>query len=128
MTTPDLAEVLLIDDNVMLGEAIRSGLAYLGYSVECALDAREGWARFSDRGAQAVITDNVMEDLEGRISYTSGVELAARIKESSPNTPVIMLTGMPCPEAQQVCDVVLTKPVRMRTLADALRRFSVAGI
>lgn len=90
--------------------------------IVTAQDAREGVAAF--RAAQisdpfgVVITDLGMPHLDGR-----GVTKA--VKEASPRTPVILLTGWGAPlgpdaEVPPQVDRLLGKPVKLRELRAAL--------
>ncbi len=83
--------VLCIDDERSLRELLREMLGSDGHYVEVAEDGREGLQAFHAALVQgqrfdAVITDLGMPHMDGR-------EVARAIKEESPETLVIMLTG-----------------------------------
>jgi FixJ family two-component response regulator len=53
---------------------------------------------------------------------TSGDELAARIKEVSAETPVIMLTGFMDKFEIPLVDAILTKPATLASVRDAVTK------
>lgn len=117
---PTNLRVLLVDDDPLVLDSLRETLEAEGHVIVTAQDAREGVAAFL--AAQItdpfglVITDLGMPHLDG-----SGVTKA--IKEASPRTPVILLTGWgarPDAEVPPQVDRVLGKPVRLRELRTAL--------
>ena len=115
--------LLLIDDDPILLKSLRDTLETDGHVIVTANGGKEGIATFQaglDRGETfaAVITDLGMPYLDGR-------RVATAVKEASPTTPVILLTGW----GQQLAaegdvpphvDRVLTKPPRLRELREAL--------
>lgn len=110
--------VLVVDDDPLVGRVTTEYLAALGYSVETAASGREALALFSPERFGLVITDQGMPGM-------SGDRLAQAIKERSPTTPIIMLTGaghMGQGEAPrwEAVDVLVNKPLTMETLHAAL--------
>lgn len=83
--------ILCIDDDPLVLGALLALLEIEGHEVEGAEDGPAGLAAFAARKERSdpfdlVITDMGMPHMDGR-------EVALRIKESSPNTPVVMLSG-----------------------------------
>ncbi len=78
--------VLIIDDQELMRESLRETLSRAGYDVEAATGGAEGVERFESGDFAAVITDLRMPDL-------SGMSVLARIRETGPETPVIVITG-----------------------------------
>jgi CheY-like chemotaxis protein len=82
----ELAAVLVVDDD----EVIRTGLERLlsrqGYAISTATTAEEGLAQLEQQHYDLVLTDFQMPGMDG-------LELLGRIKQASPDTPVIMITG-----------------------------------
>lgn len=78
--------ILLIDDE----ETILQGMAYLleqeGYEVSTAQSGEEGLEIFRKEEPHLVITDLMMEGI-------GGIEVLTQIKEISPKTMVMILTG-----------------------------------
>jgi CheY-like chemotaxis protein len=94
--------ILLVEDDPACQMSTAMVLQHLGHNVATADDAEEGLARFNCDSYDLVVTDNRMPGM-------SGVELAARLKQRSPATPVVIYSG--CPEAEQgQADAFLAKP------------------
>jgi CheY-like chemotaxis protein len=115
--------VLLIDDDPTLIESLRSALTDEGHKVKSANGGEAGIEVF--RVAQAsgmpfdiVITDLAMPDVDGR-------QVVASLRELSPVTPIIVLTGWQfqvTKDEQRALKVdrLLGKPPRIRELRAAL--------
>ena len=119
---PTNLRVLLVDDDPLVLDSLREALEADDHVIVTAQDAREGVAAFlAAQTAEpfgVVITDLGMPHLDG-----CGVTRA--IKEASPRTPVILLTGWgarPGPNAEVPAQVdrVLGKPVKLGELRAAL--------
>lgn len=114
--------ILVVDDDELVSDALCDVLSYLGYTLYRAYTAEEGWSLLQQHNPSVVLTDN---RLRGELSDVTGLDFARRVKQVSPNTPVIMLSAMPPEEAKAVCDVVLSKPIPMRVLMEALRQLNI---
>ncbi len=105
----------MIDDNQEILAGLMNFLSRKGYEVVTAPDGLEGMKIIeADReGFDLVITDVVMP-------YVSGVGIIAVIKQRSPVTPVIAITGMgEHPEKlawEANADSVLVKPFELKDL------------
>lgn len=78
--------VLVIDDNADLAENIAEILEDCGVDVHLAGDAKQALACFDDRKWSLVVTDVRMPGIDG-------LELLSLLKERSPGTPVLVMTG-----------------------------------
>ncbi|MGH7126035.1 MAG: ATP-binding protein [Stellaceae bacterium] len=123
VATPRRLRVLLVDDDPLVLRSLRDILEKDGHMVVTTSDGQSGIDAF--RAAQgrgevfaAVITDLGMPGIDGR-------KVASAVKEISPSTLVILLTGW----GQRLLsesgmpphvDRVLSKPPRLRELRDAL--------
>jgi signal transduction histidine kinase len=114
--------ILLIDDEPVVLKSLSDALHAEGHTVVCFNDGREALVRFrSDQALNpfaAVITDLGMPHLDGRA-------VAKAVKEASPGTPVIMLTGWgqrsaPAAEPPLHVDRLLGKPPRLHEIRAAL--------
>jgi signal transduction histidine kinase/ActR/RegA family two-component response regulator len=115
--------LLVIDDDPILLQSLRESLEASGHVVTAANAGQAGIDAFQaalDHGQTfaAVITDLGMPRIDGRT-------VAAAVKESSPSTPVIMLTGWGHRLAAEGdlpphVDRLLSKPPRLRELREAL--------
>ena len=80
------ARILLVDDNRSGLAARRAVLEEIGYTVDCASDARSGLELFSKHRHDLVVTDFRMPDMDGD-------EFITRIRKRSPDTPIVLLSG-----------------------------------
>jgi PAS domain S-box-containing protein len=78
--------VLLIDDQADLVQVVETILASRGWSVDTALNGRDGIALAEATRYSVVLTDLGMPDI-------SGWEVAQRLSELQPKTPVVLMTG-----------------------------------
>lgn len=84
-TAPE--RILLVDDNQMGLRVRKVVLEELGYEVTavcCSLDALQ---RFCSHPFDLVVTDYRMPKL-------NGIQLIARIRESSPHIPIVLISGL----------------------------------
>ena len=80
------ADILLIDDEEALRNAAEKILIKEGYRVTAVATGEEGLARFKAAGADLLITDLMLPDLDG-------IEVLRRAKQLRPGVEVIMITG-----------------------------------
>ena len=78
--------VLVVEDNSNIQDILSMILYSMGFEVALAKNGLEGLAVFLDGSFDMVLTDLQMPIMDGS-------RLARLIKESSPGTPVILLTG-----------------------------------
>jgi CheY-like chemotaxis protein len=114
--------LLVIDDEPMVAELARLGLANLGYEVEVHTNSREALEAFrvAPDSFDVVITDQTMPNM-------TGLKLAHELLAIRPGTPIILCTGY-----SELVDesrakvagirVYAEKPVLPRTLAIAVRK------
>ena len=81
-----MSEVLVVDDQEAIRDVLSGMLAVMGHGVVTAGSGEEGLNLFLNNAFQLVLTDLEMPGMDG-------LTLACRIKESSPNTSVIVITG-----------------------------------
>ena len=79
-------EILLIDDEPIVGQRLRTGLEKMGCKVEVAQDPKEALARIREKRFDIVITDIMMPDI-------NGIQVLETVKEANPDTQVIIITG-----------------------------------
>jgi len=78
--------ILVVDDEVAMGVALKEALSRKGYSVDLAVNGNEALEQFSKGSYSMVISDMQMPG-------QSGMELLKEIKRSSPLTPVLLITA-----------------------------------
>ncbi|HEX4083420.1 MAG TPA: response regulator [Chthoniobacteraceae bacterium] len=115
--------ILIVDDDPLLIKSLRDALEGDGHQVVAANGGQGGIDAFRESLAgterfAAVITDLGMPYVDGR-------KVAAAIKEASPATPVILLTGwgqrmLEENDIPENVDRVLRKPPRLREVRAAL--------
>jgi DNA-binding NtrC family response regulator len=113
-------KVLLVDDDRLTAEALRSNLQLDGYHADVATSAAQALSLLAKTSYGVVITDL-------RMPETSGVELCDDVRRLHPDTEVILLTAYGTIET--AVDAVkrgaydyLTKPVDPEKLVTVLRR------
>lgn len=119
-------QILCIDDETLLRELLKEILERDGHEVVLRDNGQAGLDEFRSavegrRPFDMVITDLGMPYLDGR-------QVAKTIKNVSPHTPVVMLTGWGAfikedGSGPEEVDAILSKPPRSRELREMLRRF-----
>jgi two-component system, OmpR family, response regulator MprA len=80
-------QVLVVDDEAAVREALRRALTLEGYSVELAADGADALHRLGDGAAtDAVVLDVLMPGLDG-------LEVCRRMRSAGNRVPVLMLTA-----------------------------------
>src|SRR4029079_6239138 len=78
--------ILAIDDEPAMTEWLKILLEHAGYEVKTALIGTRGEELFKAWGPDAVVTDMVLPDMDGR-------ELVLMRKQLNPKSEVIVITG-----------------------------------
>jgi DNA-binding response OmpR family regulator len=78
--------VLLVEDNALQREAVRTGLTSMGYVVEAIADGVEGANQILHHDFDLAILDIMLPGM-------SGIEILRRMREANRTTPVILLTA-----------------------------------
>jgi PAS domain S-box-containing protein len=113
--------VLLAEDEEIVRDLAVSVLEGAGFEVRTAVDGLEALELFDACPGEidVVVTDLVMPELSGRA-------LAARIKERSPETPIVYMSGYTDeaadPQAPHDGGRFLQKPFSAALLVDAVRK------
>lgn len=115
--------ILLVDDDPLLTECLRVMLEEDGHQVEAADGGQLGIETFRAAKAAGRPFGVVVTDLG--MPYVDGRKVAAAVKDSSPDTPVILLTGwgqrmQEEEEKPEHVSIVLGKPPKMHELRAAL--------
>jgi CheY-like chemotaxis protein len=108
--------ILLVDDQRSVREAIGFLLKLDGYAVIEATDGALAWDMFLQERFDLVVTDLEMPNMKG-------TELAARIKQISPNQPIVMITAYAerLRGGSHPVDAILDKPFQLKELRRVLR-------
>ena len=86
-----MAKILIVDDELHIRTLLRRLLVRESHECVVAGAAEEAWKRLSAEDFDLVLSDVNMPD-------TSGLELAPRIAQKFPFTPVVMVTGVDDPK------------------------------
>ena len=116
-------KVLVIDDDPLLTQSLLHILEADGHAVTMAEGGQAGIEAFEKSVQSAEAFDVVITDLG--MPYVDGRAVAVRVKELSPSTPVLMLTGwgqrMNVEQSTPPgVDRVLSKPPGLKLLRTAL--------
>jgi DNA-binding NtrC family response regulator len=79
-------EILILDDEPMVGLRLKPALGKEGYRVEVYTAPKEAVARLEEKNFDIVVTDIRMEELDG-------LQVLENVLKRSPRTKVIMITG-----------------------------------
>jgi DNA-binding NtrC family response regulator len=117
--------ILVIDDNAALAENIAEILEDVGVDVHLAESAEVALERFAERNWGLVVTDVRMPGIDG-------LELLALIKDRSPSTPVLVMTGYADPRTiarahDSGALAVVHKPLDLEALIGLVERIAAAN-
>lgn len=113
-TLPEGTKILLVEDNAQVQAFGAELLQDLGCEVRCASSGEEALNMLDDFNPEAVVTDIIMPGM-------SGIDLARRISEQKPSTPVILVTGYSEQAARGLRGLpIVLKPYSGRDLSAAI--------
>lgn len=113
-------EILILDDEPIVGDRLKPVLEKCGYTVETLTDSQEAIDRLAHKRYDLLITDLKM-------SGPSGLDVLRFVKEQSPGTGVIVITGYATADQATEslkCGAIdfIAKPFRISQLADLVSR------
>lgn len=115
-----MSKILIVDDERSIRVTLSEFLKREGYETESAGDAQIAFQMIENGKFDVVVTDIVMPK-------TSGIELLAKIRETSQTTQVIIMTGEPSVDTailavkSGACDY-LRKPINRDVLIRTVRQ------
>ncbi|MCX7681394.1 MAG: response regulator [Anaerolineae bacterium] len=119
--------ILFVDDEPLIRRSLKEALEQEGHTVELADGGEAGLAAFWAAREQGKPFDVVITDLG--MPYVDGREVARRVKEISPGTPVVLLSGwgmfLDSEQMPSHVDAMVSKPPRMEELRRVLRQLLV---
>ncbi len=115
-----MARILVTDDEGSVRDVLSEIFCELGHEVAAAFNGTEALRLFAESPFDLVTTDLDMPVMDGNI-------LAKRIKQKSPHTPVIMITGSASAvqsnmKKHEYVDLILSKPFTFESLEKATER------
>ena len=84
--TKEKLDVLLVDDEAIVGQRLKPALAKIGCNVETFEDPKSAMKRIDEKEFDIVVTDIMMPDVDG-------IQLLEYVQKKSERTKVIMITG-----------------------------------
>ncbi|HEU4846232.1 MAG TPA: ATP-binding protein [Burkholderiaceae bacterium] len=127
---PSARRILVVDDDPMVLKSLRDILEIDGHTVTSADGGQAGIDIFTAAVHGATPFELVISDLG--MPYIDGRKVSAAIKELSPTTPIILLTGwgqrlLTDGDSPNHTDCVLSKPPKLRELRTALTQLLGSG-
>jgi PAS domain S-box-containing protein len=115
-----MKKLLVIDDEASTRDLLKMSLESDGYTVFVAEDGPKGLEIFARENPPVVLTDIKMPGMDG-------IEVLRRVKEQSPDTEVIVITGhgemnLAIQALQNEATDFIVKPISEKALAAALLR------
>lgn len=115
--------ICLIDDDIMVRDALALGLSDAGFEVLTAPGAAAGFDIANRRQVDAIVTDMNMPG-------TGGAQLIAEARKQWPDLPIVAISGATVIDGRAITEVAregganaaLSKPFRARQLAEVLER------
>lgn len=107
--------VMLIDDEPIVCERLKPVLEKSGFLVETFTQSAEAVERLKEKRFHVVVTDLKMKE-------PTGMDVLSFVKQRSPDTQVILITGYATIEANREAELIgvfdfIAKPFRMNDLA-----------
>jgi DNA-binding NtrC family response regulator len=117
-------EVLILDDEPMVGQRLKPGLEKEGYRVEVFVDPVQAVVRLKEKDFHIVVTDIRMEELDG-------MQVLEMVRAKSPRTKVIMITGYAALDLAREAITkgafdFIAKPFRIGTIRDTIMKAAQA--
>jgi DNA-binding response OmpR family regulator len=114
--------VLVIEDEISMGELLRHGLEAANHTVTLTHDGLEGVHAAETCAVDAIVLDVMLPGLDG-------IEVARRLRSAGGHAPILMLTARDTPADVVVgldagADDYLTKPFPFNVLLARLRALS----
>ena len=115
-------DILIVEDDAQLREAICDTCEMAGYSVICAEHGQAALARLKEYSVGLVISDVQMQPMDG-------IELLKNIQQKYPQLPVVVMTAYA--SIEKAVDIMrlgavdyLVKPFEAEALTDLIKRLS----
>ncbi len=120
MSAEDKTRILILDDEPIVCKRLKPAFEKLGYEVEVFTKSSDAMARIEEQDFDIVITDLKMEGVDG-------MQFLTAVKEKSPDTEVIVITGFATMETAKesfqkgVFDFV-AKPFKISEIREVVKK------
>ncbi|MGC9195531.1 MAG: response regulator [Syntrophobacteraceae bacterium] len=109
-------EILILDDEPIVGQRLKSALEKDGFNVEVFVKSMQAAARLEEKEFDILITDILMEELDG-------MQILKKVRCKSPRTKVIVITGYATVDLASQSSLegafgFIAKPFRVGTIRD----------
>jgi CheY-like chemotaxis protein len=116
--------ILVVDDEPYVCDAVRMMLAFDGHKVETAGSGKDALEKFDKGKYDVVITDYAMPAMKGD-------ELAMSIKSRAPHQPVVLITAYAemlkaSDNPLSGIDFIISKPFLLESLREAIEKVTAA--
>ena len=120
MTNGEKTTILILDDEAIVLKRLRPSLEKAGYEIEVFSQSADASNRITEKDFDIVITDLKMEGLDG-------MQFLTRVKERSPRTEVIVITGFATMETakesfQKGVFDFLAKPFKLGEILETVKK------
>lgn len=114
-----MSQLLVIEDDIRVAELLQRSLQDQNFTVDVAYDGYMGKKLALQKKYQLIITDVILPKI-------NGIDLCKELKQSLPNTPIIMLTALGTTDDKVEgfdagADDYLVKPFELRELYVRIR-------
>jgi DNA-binding NtrC family response regulator len=119
-------QVLVVDDDKAIQTLLARALSFKGYDVGIAGNGLEALTLFHENSFDLILTDLHMPIMDGG-------RFSRLVKEQSPNTPVIMITGVAdsmrfWEKVNMNCvDAIIPKPFQLNEIDTTVQRLLNSG-
>jgi len=116
----DRAQVLVLDDEAIVCEALRDYLEKNNFQVETFTKSQEAIDCLNERSFDVIVTDLKMEG-------PTGLDVLRFVRDHSPATQVIMITGYASVEALRQAELTgvsdfITKPFQLKKVGAMVKK------
>jgi DNA-binding NtrC family response regulator len=116
----DPCDILILDDEPIVGERLKPALEKEGHTVEVFVDPKRALQRLEAKEFDIVVTDIRMDEMDG-------IQVLEMVASKSKQTKVIMITGYATLEvareslAKGAFDFI-AKPFKLKEIREAIRK------
>ncbi len=116
----DAIEVMVVDDEAIVGDRLNNHLSKNGFQVETFIDSEKALTRLDEKKFHVVVTDLKM-------AGSTGLDVLHNVRNRGLSTQVIIITGYASFEAAREAEAVgafdfLCKPFELKDLTKLVKR------